>query len=266
MTTMPDHVVHDDGFDALSARAVRECLSVLRDRLPPLVPRDRETWPDDGLFLRGTDRHDDVDVFRSGPSVTVVVQGRTGDAGDLRFSLEAPFGEPAFAAIAADPAEGLAALADAWEALVGIPVRRVSHSPRTADVLLRDDADRTLDAAMRRAMARAATAILAHNPRRHELSQVSASAPCLAREGAIANGRRKPTLAAALERAVVAGLPNVAVLSQSRPGSFSAGALRFEQPQGELCDGSPTSVMRLVAGLPEVARPLLKAGLVGSSR
>jgi hypothetical protein len=258
MSVIPDHVVRDVQFDPLNVEDAMRRLDHLEAASQSAVVDENETDRRTSVFLRSGDVQ--INVFAQKPELNVIVI-RTDARSTIRYSLSMPMDQTAFDAIAEEPVTGLRSLIGIWRGLLEADPAKVATDAAMRGLIGFDHRDETLDALMHRAMRRTAAFISIHNPTRSGITQVVLCPPCMGRPGSIVDRNRKPILAKAVEESILSEVPNVAVVSRPDPGRFQISRHEIVQYQKDLVDGDVIDAMRTIAGLPQVAKPLLKAAL-----
>lgn len=258
MTILPDHVVRDVSFDELNVEDAVRRLDHLEKAIPAVYVNEAETDRKTSIFLRSGNMQ--INVFAQKPELNVIVI-QTNPRSNTRFSLSMPFDEHAFEAVGSNAMDGMRSLIATWRHILEADAAKVARDSGVRDLMRFDHRDEVLETAIQRAMKRAACVVAIHNPTRGKTTQVVLCPPCMDRPGTIVDRNRKPILAKPLEAAILMDVPNVAVVSRPDPGRFQISRHEMTSYQQDLVDGDVVQMMRTIASLPQVPKPLLKAGM-----
>lgn len=255
MTTMPDHVVWDVDFDHFNGGDAIRRLDYLGACAKRLVIGKEST--DYREYQTGSTV---VEIHHRKPELSVVLSEK-GNPVRTRFLFTMPYDQAILDGLIEDPDEGVVTIVRKWRTIIDRPGIRLSEGSCNRSLVRMDAASREVDALLARAISRTAAVIALNNPSREARSPILLRSPCMARPGAITDDRNKPLLSAALEKAILAEVPNVVVLHRRDGNSFELKAHKMTETQGTAFDGSTTSALRLVDGLPDLDKPLLKAAM-----
>lgn len=255
MTTMPDHVTWDSDFDDFNGGDAIRRLDYLEACAEKAI-FDKED--SDYRAYRAGGAH--IGIHHKKPEIAVILN-EGGMPYGTRFSFTMPHDQTDLDELIERPSDGLATMVRSWKAIVNRPAIRLSEGSYNRSVTRMDETGQHVDDLLARALSRTAAIIALNNPSREARSPILLRSPCMARAGAITDDRNKPLLSTALERAILAEVPNIVVLHRRDGNSFELKPHRMTENQGTAFDGCTTTALRLVDGLPDLDKPLLKAAM-----